>query len=83
MTKSEGCDIITELSERDGSEKSRLENDRKNLEKKLQKSLKNLLTNDSECDIINKPSERGQQNPQKRMTKSAQRCAKSPKLIEN
>ena len=51
--------------------------------KKLQKSLKNPLTKASECDIINKPSERDRQDQQKEIEKVDQRCAKSPKLIEN
>ena len=70
------------LSERAGFERD----DRETIEKtskKLKKVLKNPLTKASGCDIINKPSERGQQNPQKRITEAAQRCAKSPKLIEN
>ena len=54
----------------------------KNL-KKLKKVLKNLLTNESECDIINKPTERKQQGAQKQPSLLNQKSAKSPKLIEN
>ena len=51
--------------------------------KKLEKSFENPLTKAVGCDIINKPSEREQQNQQKRDQESAFGCAKSPKLIEN
>ena len=55
---------MIELSKRAGYERD----DRETIEKtskKLKKVLKNPLTKASGCDIINKPSERGQQNPQK------------------
>ena len=55
---------MIELSERAGFERD----DRETIEetlKKLKKVLKNPLTKASGCDIINKPSERGRQNPQK------------------
>ena len=51
--------------------------------KKLEKSLKNPLTNGSECDIITKLTERERQGAQKATEFADQKSAKSPKLIEN
>ncbi len=77
LTKGGGCDIITELSERDGLrnedegfERLSVGNRLKKPRKKLQKVLKNLLTKASECDIINKPSERDRQDQQKEIKKA-------------
>ena len=90
MTKGERCDIITELSERDGFEKAnRFEKGsssselRKKPRKKLKKLLKNRLTKASECDIISKLTERDRRDQQKRSRKSNESYAKSLKLIEN
>jgi len=44
LTRESGCDIISKLSERGGAEQG--------FRKKLKKVLKNLLTNESVCDII-------------------------------
>jgi len=41
--------------------------------KKLKKLLKNLLTKTSDCDIINKPTERDRQDPQKRSSEGLKR----------
>ena len=86
MTKGGGCDIITELSERDGLrnededyEWNLVGNRSKKPRKKLQKSLKNLLTKASECDVINKPSERDRQDQQKRDQESRLRLCEITK----